>query len=125
MPLVVGVEQFKEAMSGHEGKCVLIDGGACSTLFEETGDSFRVIKDLDMVVLVDGVGPFFGRAVWEFVRAGGYESGKRKEGGCTYCRSSLPKGGPNAGRLSGLERKTSLEYSVRGRVSKGEDNGRK
>ena len=36
MPRVAGIDAFCEAMSGHEGEYVLIGGGACSLLFEET-----------------------------------------------------------------------------------------
>lgn len=97
MPAVAGIEKFKEAMAGHKGEYVLIGGGACSILFDEAGMDFRQTKDLDVVVLVDNVGPSLGRSIWDFVREGGYEAGKRREGGCTYYRFTLPSGSPNAG----------------------------
>ena len=80
MPTVAGIERFKEAMAGHEGGYVLIGGGACSILFDDAGASFRLTKDLDVVVLVDKAGPSFGRAMWDFIRDGGYEAGRRSEG---------------------------------------------
>ena len=101
MPTVAGIERFKEAMAGHEGEYVLIGGGACSILFDDAGASFRLTKDLDVVVLVDEAGPSFGRAVWDFIRDGGYEAGRRNEGGCTYYRFTLPKGSPNVGIYPG------------------------
>lgn len=101
MPRVAGIERFREAMSGHEGEYVLIGGGACSILFDEAGANFRLTKDLDIVVLVDDAGPSFGRAVWGFVREGGYEAGKRREGGCTYYRFTLPEDSPNTGAFPG------------------------
>ena len=72
MPRVAGIESFREAMAGHESEYVLIGGGACSLLFDEVGADFRLTKDLDIVVLVDDASPSFARALWEFVRAGGY-----------------------------------------------------
>ncbi len=101
MSVVAGIERFKEAMSGHEGEYVLIGGGACSLLFNEAGIDFRLTKDLDVVVLVDDAGPSLGRAIWDFVRDGGYETGKRKEGGCTYYRFTLPADSPHAGTFPG------------------------
>lgn len=100
MPTVAGIERFKEAMAGHEGEYVLIGGGACSILFDDAGASFRLTKDLDVVVLVDKAGPSFGRAMWDFIRAGGYEADRRSEGGCTYYRFTLPEGSPNVGMLA-------------------------
>lgn len=49
---------------------------------------------------MDKAGPSFGRAVWDFIRDGGYEAGRRNEGGCTYYRFTLPKGSPNVGMLA-------------------------
>lgn len=101
MPRVAGIDRFREAMAGHEGEYVLIGGGACSILFDEAGTDFRLTKDLDVVVLVDDAGPSFARAIWDFVREGGYEAGKRREGGCTYYRFTLSSGSPNAGTFPG------------------------
>lgn len=101
MPIVAGIEKIREVMAGHEGEYVLIGGGACSILFDEAGDSFRLTKDLDIVVLVDNAKPSFGRAIWEFVRSGGYEAGRREDGGCVYYRFTLPEGSSNAGVYPG------------------------
>ena len=101
MSVVAGLDKFREAMSGHEGSYVLIGGGACSILFDEAGADFRLTKDLDIVVIVDECGPSFARAVWAFVRSGGYEAGKRKNGGCSYHRFTLPAESPLAGEYPG------------------------
>ena len=94
MPRVTGIDSFREAMAGHEGEYVLIGGGACSMLFDEVGADFRLTKDLDIVVLVDDASPSFARALWDYVRTGGYVAGKRGERGCTYYRFTLPAGSP-------------------------------
>lgn len=101
MPTVTGIDKFREAMLGHEKEYVLIGGGACSILFDDVGDTFRLTKDLDVVVLVDDCDPSFGRAIWGFVRSGGYEAWKRKEGNCVYYRFVLPPGSPNVGEYPG------------------------
>ena len=35
MPVVAGIDAFRDALAGFEDKYVLIGGGACSLLFEE------------------------------------------------------------------------------------------
>lgn len=101
MSLVAGLDRFKEAMAGHEESYVLIGEGACSVLFDEAGADFRLTKDLDIVVVVDECSPSFALAIWDFVREGGYEAGKRKNGGCSCYRFTLPKGSPMAGEYPG------------------------
>ena len=101
MPVVAGFEKFKEAMVGNEDNYVLIGGGACSILFDEAGAAFRATKDLDVVVITDGKQSSFGKAMWKLIREGGYNAGKRREGGCTYYRFSLPDGRPNVGTYPG------------------------
>lgn len=101
MSVVAGLDKFKEALAGHEDSYVLIGGGACSILFDEAGVDFRLTKDLDVVVIVDECGPSFAQAIWDFVKSGGYEAGRRKDGGCSYYRFTLPAGSPLAGECPG------------------------
>ena len=71
MPIVSGLDKFRDAMRGHEEKFVLIGGGACSLLFSELGaDDFRSTKDLDLVILVDGKDAGFMRSLRFAVRHG-------------------------------------------------------
>lgn len=53
MPTVNGIEAFRDAMASHNDEYVLIGSGACSILFDAVGDSFRMTKDLDIIVLTD------------------------------------------------------------------------
>ena len=92
MSKVRGIERFADAMSGCKGGYVLIGGGACSVLFDNEGDSFRATEDLDVVVIVDGKGVEFATALWAFIKAAGYETGKVGDGRCTYYRFCLPEG---------------------------------
>ena len=87
MPVVFGLEKFRDAMRGHEGKFVLIGGGACSLLHSEFGaDDFRATKDLDIVVLSDGDDAAFAKAFWAFVEEGGYDCGASSTAGAKYYR---------------------------------------
>lgn len=99
MSVVSGIEAFKVAMAGHEHEYVLIGGGACSILFDASGESFRATKDLDVVVITDTGGAGFARALWRFVKEGGYDCWRRAEGGCSYYRFILPKNSSKATML--------------------------
>lgn len=99
MSVVSGIEAFKVAMAGHEHEYVLIGGGACSILFDASGESFRATKDLDVVVITDAGGAGFARALWRFVKEGGYDCWRRAEDGCSYYRFILPKNSPKATML--------------------------
>lgn len=100
MPIVNGIEAFRNAMATCNDTYVLIGGGACSILFDEVGEQFRLTKDLDIVILTDGqTGRDFAQHFWRFVRDGGYMPWQRTEGRCTYYRFNLPKNSPNALKL--------------------------
>jgi hypothetical protein len=91
MPIVVGMDAFRDAMAGHEDKYVLIGGGACSLLFDGTSRGFRPTKDLDVVVMAASDDVEFGRALWTFVCAGGYTCALREDGSARYYRFTLPQ----------------------------------
>ena len=99
MPVVGGIEAFREAMVGHEDEYVLIGGGACSVLFDREAVPFRATKDLDIVVLVDQGGSGFARALWSFIKSNDYDCWRHAAGGCSYYRFVLPKNSPSATRL--------------------------
>lgn len=90
MPVVIGIDTFRDAMMGFEDKYVLIGGGACSLLFEGTPRDFRPTRDLDVIVMAASDDVEFGRTLWSFVRAGGYTCGVREDGSVRYYRFSLP-----------------------------------
>jgi len=92
MPLVAGIEAFREALQGFESCYVLIGGGACSILLDEVGSNFRATSDLDIVILTEAISGEFGKAFWSFIRSGEYESWKNSLGEATYYRFVLPKG---------------------------------
>lgn len=73
MPVVTGIERFRDAMAAHDDEYVLIGGGACSLLFDDAGMPFRATKDLDIVILTEADGgSAFARDFWAFIQSGGY-----------------------------------------------------
>lgn len=95
MPTVNGIEAFRDAMANHDDEYVLIGGGACSILFDAVGDSFRMTKDLDIIVLTDvRGGSEFASDLWAFVKQNGYECWKQADGACAYYRFNLPQDSP-------------------------------
>lgn len=100
MPVVTGIERFRDAMAAHDDEYVLIGGGACSLLFDDAGMPFRATKDLDIVILTEADGgSAFARDFWAFIQSGGYACWKRAEDRCVYYRFNLPANSTDAVRL--------------------------
>ena len=60
--MVEGLDRFKEHFADHTGQYVLIGGVACALAMEEMGQSFRVTKDLDIVLCVEALDAAFAEA---------------------------------------------------------------
>ena len=72
--MVKGLELFKEYFKDYKDQYVLIGGAACDINFDDKAASFRVTKDLDMVLIVEALTPEFGNRFWQFIKDGGYEN---------------------------------------------------
>jgi len=70
--VVGGLERFRDHFKEHAHQYALIGGSACDLLMEQVGLTFRAIKDLDIVLIVEELDSGFGRSFWEFIRAGRY-----------------------------------------------------
>ena len=68
--MVGGLNKFKDYFSEYKEQYVLIGGAACDIVMEDFDSSFRVTKDLDIVLIVEALTPEFGRAFWKFVNDG-------------------------------------------------------
>ena len=53
--MVTGIESFKEWFKGSEEQYAVIGGTACDILMTEEGLDFRATKDIDLVLIIDGV----------------------------------------------------------------------
>ena len=89
--MVRGLNKFRKQFRAHAGQYVLIGGAACDLLMEEAGLEFRATKDLDIVLCVEALDASFGRAFWEFVRAGKYQVQQSATGERRYYRFLKPE----------------------------------
>jgi hypothetical protein len=82
MAHVKGLDLFLAHFKGLEEQYVLIGGAACSIWLAHRDVEFRMTKDIDLVLIVEGLLPEFVQRFWDFVNRGGYQvyrlqSGKR------------------------------------------------
>lgn len=89
--MVRGLEKFKEHFKGFEGRYTLIGGVACGLLMDDAGLEFRGTQDFDIVLIVESMDDDFGRAIWDFIKAGEYESRERSNGEPEFYRFKNPK----------------------------------
>lgn len=88
--MVVGIDKFREHLSGHEGKYAIIGGAACDYWFNAAGLRFRVTKDIDVVLCVEVVDAEFGEAFQNFLDAGGYKARERSNSRKEFYRFHRP-----------------------------------
>ena len=78
--MVVGIEMFKRHFAALADSYILIGGSACDINLNMLGGTFRVTKDLDIVLCVEARTDEFAREFWRFIRAGGYSVAQRSSG---------------------------------------------
>ena len=88
--MVKGMDIFKEYFEKYTDEYVLIGGAACDILFDSNNASFRVTRDLDMVLIVEALSREFGEIFWRFVRDGGYINKAKSTGEPQFYRFSNP-----------------------------------
>ena len=84
------LDTFREYFKGFEKNYIVIGGTACELLLQDVGFDFRVTKDLDMVLFVEGLSKEFGFKFWEYVRAGGYKIQEKSSGEPVFYRFKNP-----------------------------------
>ena len=88
--MVKGIEIFRDYFGDYADEYVLIGGAACDILFNNNNTSFRVTRDLDMVLIVEALSKEFGEAFWRFIKAGGYNNKAKSNGTPQFYRFSSP-----------------------------------
>lgn len=88
--MVKGLDTFREYFGNYPDEYVLIGGAACDILFDNSNASFRVTRDLDMVLIVEALSEEFGKQFWRFVRDGGYINKAKSTGESQFYRFSSP-----------------------------------
>lgn len=89
--MVKGIEKFKEHFKDFEGKYTLIGGVSCGLLLDDAGLTFRGTLDFDIVLIVEAMDNLFGRAIWDFIKAGDYEIREKSNGEPEFFRFKNPK----------------------------------
>ena len=88
--MVSGVESFRKWFAEYTDQYTIIGGTACDLLMSEDGLDFRATRDIDMVLIVESLTPEFGRRLWEYVKAAGYEHRNKSTGEPQFYRFSKP-----------------------------------
>ena len=78
--MVKGLELFKKSFRDFEDQYVIIGGTACDSNFRAEKKTFRVTKDIDLVLIVEALTAEFVRRFWAFVKDAGYEHKKKVPG---------------------------------------------
>ncbi|MBO4725066.1 MAG: hypothetical protein J5622_01015, partial [Firmicutes bacterium] len=89
--MVKGLDTFRKYIESYEEQYVLIGGAACDILFESNDASFRVTRDLDMVLIIEALTPEFGDKIWEFIKAGKYRNKATNSGKAQFYRIDKPE----------------------------------
>lgn len=89
--MVNGLDRFRAHFAAFTDRYVLIGGTASSLAMEELGGSFRVTKDLDIVLCVESLDRVFAEAFWAFIKAGDYENRQKSTGKRLFYRFYAPK----------------------------------
>lgn len=89
--MVKGLETFRAHFADFADRYLIIGGTACDLALREAGLTFRATRDIDMVLCLEAVDAGFGRALWAFVRAGGYGSLEAPPDERRFYRFSKPR----------------------------------
>jgi len=89
--MVNGIEKFKEKFESFKGKYTLIGGVACGLLMDDAGLDFRATQDFDIVLIIESMDEDFGKAIWNFIREGGYKIREKSTGEPEFYRFKSPE----------------------------------
>lgn len=89
--MVRGLDLFRRRFREFEGSFILFGGAACDEWFASAGLAFRVTRDLDIVLVIEVLGPEAVAALRRFVADGEYEVRQRTEGTPVLYRFAKPK----------------------------------
>ncbi len=77
---MIGLDTFKQHFKDDSESYIVIGGAACEEYFESMGMIFRATKDIDMILVVEGMNADFVTRFWSFIKEGVYERKERSEG---------------------------------------------
>lgn len=76
--MVKGLDIFAKAFADFSDCYIVIGGTACDLVLSKTEMHPRATDDIDILLVVEKLTPEFGKAFWNFIKAGGYKRGSRK-----------------------------------------------
>lgn len=88
--MVRGLEKFREYFKEFTGSYVIIGGTACDMTIDAAGLKPKATKDIDIILIVEGLSPEFVAEFWKFIEAGGYEIKEKGEAERKYYRFAKP-----------------------------------
>jgi hypothetical protein len=89
--MVEGLARFADHFSGLTDQYVLIGGAACDLAMQAAARTFRVTKDLDIVLCLESLSGDFVESFWSFVRDGLYQNQEKEGGQRQYYRFVKPQ----------------------------------
>jgi len=91
--VVPGLKLFAEHFHEHSDSYVIIGGTACDLAMRSAGLEFRGTRDLDIVLLAEGLNEEFFERFWAFVHDGCYRRREREDDSRCYYRFTNPGSG--------------------------------
>ncbi len=91
--MVEGIDVFRERFRGFEDCYTVIGGAACDILMTEADLSFRLTKDIDMILILDDKKEEFVKILWGFIKEGGYKYGWKNSDSVHFYRFTEPNPG--------------------------------
>jgi hypothetical protein len=88
--MVRGLGRFREYFKDHADSYVIIGGTACDVLLSGEGFVPRTTKDIDIVLVVENLTVGFVKRLWDFLKAGGYQSLQKDPKERKYYRFTEP-----------------------------------
>lgn len=91
--MVTGMDSFLEKFRDFPGCYTIIGGAACDILMSDAELPFRATKDIDMILVLEDNYKDFVRALWEYLREGGYRYGWKTSSTPHFYRFTDPNPG--------------------------------
>lgn len=70
--MVIGLDLFIKHFEPYTDHYVLIGGSACDWQMEQKGLPFRATKNIDTILIVEGLSDEFVNHFWQFIKDGEY-----------------------------------------------------
>ena len=116
--MVNGIEKFKESFKNFKGQYALIGGVACGLLMDEYGLDFRATQDFDIVLIIEAMSENFGKAIWDFIKNGGYKIRQKSNGEPEFYRFKEPTDSSYPKEIELFSRKSNvLSYDANDRLT--------